>query len=66
MQASQKKNLKAKGWKIGSAADFLNLSLSEREEVNLSLKKSPKKSEALSVSKTKESNEPFNKQRKPD
>jgi predicted transcriptional regulator len=38
MRESKKKRLAAKGWKIGSAAEFLNLSAEEAAYVELKLK----------------------------
>jgi|SRR6267143_1254302 len=37
MKTSKRKRLEAKGWKIGSAADFLNLSREEAAYVELKL-----------------------------
>ncbi len=38
MNSRKKKNLEAKGWKVGNAAEFLNLSPEEEAYVELKLK----------------------------
>ena len=38
MNSQKKKNLEAKGWKVGNAAEFLNLSPEEETYVELKLK----------------------------
>jgi len=38
MNSQKKKNLEAKGWKVGGAAEFLNLSPEEETYVELKLK----------------------------
>ena len=37
MKAAKQKRLKAKGWKVGSTADFLELSEEEAAYMNLNL-----------------------------
>jgi hypothetical protein len=38
MRASRKKKVSAQGWKVGDAAEFLNLSAAEEEYISLRLK----------------------------
>jgi DNA-binding XRE family transcriptional regulator len=46
MKAAKRKNLEARGWKVGSAADFLELSAEEAAYLELKLKLAAKLKDA--------------------